>query len=356
MAIRAADPRLAVRVGSGVLVALGLAIVWLLFVRGRLFLGPAVDVRVYFQNVGALKEGAPVIVAGREVGRIQAIRLVTRNEASRAGHPLAGQEGVVAIARIAQGRVGWVPENGDFFIASKGLLSDRYLEVGPPRDRSEPGRAAYEGMQVLGVDPPALDRVWQNTWNNLLVARAFFDAVQPEAHAFVASLRELSATLDLIEPEPGAYELLADRIDRAATEARTAWVAMQVGRITPGEVTALVTRARRTAAEIGVATSLLRMRLAHLTVELARVRGRIDAATPDLSRKLHAAIAAADSAIAKVEAVNAKVADLLAMIDRGEGTIGRLANDPEFPEDAKALGKYLKRHPWTIIDHPRAGP
>jgi len=30
----------------------------------------------------------------------------------------------------------------------------------------------------------------------------------------------------------------------------------------------------------------------------------------------------------------------------------KLANDPEFPEDARELGKVLKRHPWRVLEHP----
>jgi hypothetical protein len=356
VAIRAADPRLSVRVGAGMLVVLALAFVWLLFLRDRLFLAPSVKVHVYFRHAGALKEGSAVIVAGREVGRIDAIRLVTKHESRREGHPLAGDEGIVAIARITKKYRARVPENGDFFVASKGLLSERYLEVGPPLDGSEPGKAAWTGMEVLGSDPPTMDRVWTNTWENIQIARAFMADVEPEARRFMATLRELSATLDLVEPAPGAYAELADRIDRATTEARTTWLAMEAGRITPGEIDALITRARRTGAQIAIATRLFRMRLAALSKDLGRVQAQIDVAAPDLSRKLRAAIAAADGALAKIEQVQVKVDDLLAMIDRGEGTIGRLANDPEFPEDAKALGKILKRQPWRIFDHPKDAP
>ena len=41
------------------------------------------------------------------------------------------------------------------------------------------------------------------------------------------------------------------------------------------------------------------------------------------------------------------------IIARGEGTIGRIQHDPEFPEDAKELGKILKRTPWRVIGHPQ---
>ena len=32
--------------------------------------------------------------------------------------------------------------------------------------------------------------------------------------------------------------------------------------------------------------------------------------------------------------------------------LGRLMKDPEFPEDAKALGKLLKANAWRILGHP----
>jgi hypothetical protein len=48
----------------------------------------------------------------------------------------------------------------------------------------------------------------------------------------------------------------------------------------------------------------------------------------------------------------AKVAEINARIARGEGSLGKLMKDPEFPEDAKALGKIMKRQPWRIIQRP----
>ena len=37
---------------------------------------------------------------------------------------------------------------------------------------------------------------------------------------------------------------------------------------------------------------------------------------------------------------------------RGDGSIMKLMHDPEFPEEAKELGKIMKRQPWKIIDRP----
>ena len=35
-----------------------------------------------------------------------------------------------------------------------------------------------------------------------------------------------------------------------------------------------------------------------------------------------------------------------------KGSLMKLMHDPEFPEDAKELGKIMKRQPWKIINHP----
>ena len=64
-------------------------------------------------------------------------------------------------------------------------------------------------------------------------------------------------------------------------------------------------------------------------------------------------------AIERMRAAAAKIEPMLAVVDqinqrlaRGEGTLGRLSRDPEFPEDAKELGKILKRQPWRIFGRP----
>jgi ABC-type transporter Mla subunit MlaD len=349
--IRAADPRLTVRAGVVVLLVAALAAVYLLFLRDRLFLGPSVQVHVYFQNVGALQEGAPVVVAGRQVGTVGAIRLVPR-ESIGPDHPLAGTGGVEAIARIQRRRRAWVPDNGDFFVSSRGVFSERYLEVGPPRDGSAPGAPARDGMAVVAAEPPALDRVWQTTWDNLQIARVFMEEVRPEAAALMDVLDELRATIAAVEPAPGAYEQLGARVAHLTSEARTAWLALEVGRARPEELAALVARTRGTLTRIGVATGLLRVSAATLAADLDRVTGQLDAARPGLEAKLRDALAAADQALAKIEGVSARVAELMGMIERGEGSLARLASDPEFPEDAKALGKILKRAPWRIIGRP----
>ena len=55
----------------------------------------------------------------------------------------------------------------------------------------------------------------------------------------------------------------------------------------------------------------------------------------------------------QVEPLLAKVDDISGRLARGEGSLGLLMKDPEFPEDAKELGKILKRQPWKVIAKPK---
>jgi hypothetical protein len=57
-------------------------------------------------------------------------------------------------------------------------------------------------------------------------------------------------------------------------------------------------------------------------------------------------------ALDKVDPLLAMVREIIGRLERGEGSLGRLSRDPEFPEDTKELGKILKRQPWKILGKP----
>ena len=88
----AEDQRSPRRVGTIGLVVIALAIGFFVFVYDRIEWGNHVRVRVYFHATGGLTEGAPFVVAGREIGKVESIALSPQG----APGPLNGDEGVVA--------------------------------------------------------------------------------------------------------------------------------------------------------------------------------------------------------------------------------------------------------------------
>jgi ABC-type transporter Mla subunit MlaD len=337
------DERLIRRVGAISLGVIAAAIVFFVFVYGRIEWGRHTRVRVLFHHVSSLREGAPFVVAGRTVGKVESIE----------PH---GQDQVAVTVAIDASMAARLDRTGDVFVASRGALSERYLELGPPADDSK-GVMLHEGDELIGRDPPSLDRVLQRTWDNLTTLGKFADEVKPELDALRTQVDELRAHFDTTAANvaiPNAA-LLGPLIDDAATI--SAEIRQLRGQALGGDA-----GMARIAAVIDHARAVLaasRISLDKLDASATQLRGAIAGARARLGDKGEQAIAAVELAIDRIRADIAKVDPLLAEIDainariaRGEGSLMKLMHDPEFPEDAKELGKILKRQPWKIINRP----
>ena len=324
------EPRAQLRVGALMLGVILLAIVFVVAILPRLDFGSGVRARIVFEHVGALKEGAPVIVAGRTIGKVEAITLAPAEYFPR-DHDLADTGGSIVHVRIDDDDRWMVPANGDFFISSKGLLSARYLEVGPPRDGGAPGRGIRAGDEIRGIDPPSIDRALQRTWDNLVKSREFLDAVTPEVEALRASLRQLSTTLAEVEPTPGAYARLGvellDLLDQASALRRT----LDDAGASPAELAALGDRAAAVIDHARASIARLRAAADQLVADLDRVAAQAGAAAPDAIARLRAVIADGDRLLARADALLANTRALMAVIERGEGSMMKLSPATRVP-------------------------
>ena len=350
MSLLAQDEQLTRRVGAITLVLLVFAIAFALFIAPRIEWGQHLRVRVYFHHTGGLREGAPVVVGGRAIGRVEAIG---RSPHGAPG-PLGGDEGVVVTAAIAAGAAGWVARDSDFFIASRGPLGERYLEIGPVPEAAAP-RPLAGGDELLGRDPPTLDRVLERTWNNLTIARDFGREIRPELDALRRRLAELGETMDAIADDiggtAGALGLLLD-LGALRAEARALREVGLGGDRGLAQLDAVVAGTRALLARARGAMATLDPAIAAASAGADTLRTRFAQRGPSVVERARLAIARARAAIDRLDPLLAKIADLRARLERGEGSLGRLMRDPEFPEDAKELGKILKRQPWKVIDRP----
>jgi ABC-type transporter Mla subunit MlaD len=351
--LAAQDPRLARRVGAVALVVIALAIGFFVFVYDRIEWGAHVRVRVYFERTGGLREGAPLIVGGREVGVVESIAPVVHGTPDT---PLAGEEGVVATVAIDASFAKRLHRGGDWFVASRGALSAKYVELGPAPPNSPP---IADGDPVRGRDPPTLDRVLQHTWDNMTTIARFASELSPEVTALraqVDALRaQLAPTADSVDSLGVALARLGPLIGDAQTIASEARALRDRGLGGDAARTHAAALADRGAALVAEA----RARMGTLSLDLALLRLGIEGLRVRAGGKGAAAIDRFALAIDRARAVADKLAPLLAQVDalaasiaRGDGSLLKLANDPEFPEDAKELGKEIKRHPWKVVGHP----
>lgn len=352
MSLFAQDPaaaaRVATRVGAVVLLLLGGAIAFFVFVAGRVEWSERVRVHVYFKHTGELREGAPIIVGGRAIGSVETIGLAPRGASS----PLGGEDGVDVTLVMSAGDAAKIARGGDVFVAGRGPLSARHLEIGPSPTPDGPS-LADDPRPLRGIDPPTLDRVLHRTWDNLMIAKRFADEVAPEFQALRVQLRELSATLEGVAPSGliGAVSLRVE-LEGLFTEVDRLRAALG-GEPGLAKLGATLERARATIAQARRVLDLLGAKAEALATSVDALRGRLGQRGPAAVAAVEVAIAKLRGAIDKIDPLLATVQDLSARIARGDGTIGKLARDPEFPEDAKALGKIMKRQPWRIFMRPK---
>lgn len=346
MSLLAQDERLTRRVGTVALALIGAAIGFFVFLKDRIEIGARTRIYVYFHHSAGLMEKAALIVGGEPIGHIEAIETVGRGGTN----PLKGEVGVRARVTI-DGDDAWkVRADAVVFVSSRGPLSGKYLEIAPPRRGAEPAPEISDGAELLGIDPPTLDNVLNRSWRNMTNFRAFAQAIGPEIDALRTEIRTLRATISSITPPAGTLGLYVEAKALVAEAERTYEVGLG-GEFGVAAFRSMVTGARGTLAQVRVALDKIQPLAARLDADVARIRGSLAAHDP--ASRIEATIARARAVLDQIEPLLAKVDDVSGRLARGEGSLGLLMKDPEFPEDAKELGKILKRQPWKVIAKPK---
>lgn len=332
------DERLAVRVGFAVIAGLAIAAVLLTQMTDRRF-GSRVRVTVRFGHNGGLEEGADVQVAGRVIGEVRTIRL------DRATRSDDGELGVLMQVAIEADKVHMVPVNGEWFVNSKGIFGERYLEVGPPPGNGPWERTIVEGDDIRGIDPARIDRLAAMSLQNITTMRHLAKELLPQWRELTRQLDELSATLDELAPE-AALDSAAAMIDEAGELGR--W--WDDAGVELGDVGAVAERGERVFERARREIAGLRDRIALVSRQVELVGDRFD---PERLARFRDAADRAERILAKLDETIAVAEDLAAYVAAGRGTVGGLMNDTEFADFAKLMNKTMKRRPWELVGTQR---
>jgi len=331
------------QIGAAVLI-LAIAGVSGMVLFGNVRMTPTIKFHIHFGHMAGLEEGAAVHLAGEQVGEITALRLVPAGTIPDA-HPLYPLGGVTADIRMDASFAARAAINGEYFVGSKGVLGARYIEIGPPANDAAAVRPLQQGDEVRGIDPPQLDRALYRALRNLDASRDFLEELAPEATALrdeLAVLQDLST--EVLPSADGWDELLAD------TKASSAEiVALVDGTGDLGNLDRVLVRADKTVERAASEFELVRMGLFTVRDELRRVSHIVP---PDLRAKLTRVQMRLEHNLETLDGAIARARDLVATIERAEGAIGAIMNDPEFSDDARDLGKLMKREPWKVFGHP----
>ena len=349
MSLLAQDAGLTRKVGAITLVVFASAVAFFVFVYHRVDLGSRTRIKVYLGHGAGLREKASLVVGGQRIGYIESVENVLHGKSDVLGEEV----GIVATIAIDSDQAWKVPADAELFVSSRGPFSEKYLELAPGKRGAEPGPPIREGAELRAADPPSIDNVLQRIWTNTGIVREFIQDAGPQMAELRTQLLALGTSLDDIaasNPRLAAFALGVELLGLFAEAKQTYDVGLG-GEAGLAHVRGTIVTARATLAQMRVALDELQPLAAQLGGDVARIGGTIATQTP--SAKLDAVLAQARLAIDKIDPLLAKVDEIGARLARGEGSVGRLMKDPEFPEDAKELGKIMKRRAWRIIAKPK---
>lgn len=330
-----------IKVGILILVALGL-LGGFVVVMGGLSLESTYTVYVDFDNPGGLKTGAPVRIAGVNVGRVDAIEFRGGKLDPKSGDrtPL-----IRVTAHLEDQFKDSIYENSQWFVTTQGVLGEMFLGV-------DPGTPDYpvleDGAVVDGLGPPRLDLLLSEAYE--LLHRAYVGISENEAQireTFDGLHSTLQGTGRFFDKHEGDVDEIVDNVKALTREANDTMAAARQKYVDNPKITRIITHAdelaaaasrdvpplledgRKIARDVSTLTTVLAA-----DDQIARYR-RITEDVDDITTR------------AKKATIDAQA--LVSRVKRGEGTVGALMTDEAVYDDIQELLRDLKHNPWKIL-------
>jgi phospholipid/cholesterol/gamma-HCH transport system substrate-binding protein len=336
------------RVGGGVLALVLVGIVATLILSGYT-LAPGFLLHADFERIGTLRPGAKVKMGGRAVGEIIAIRLAPKasflQKKATADGPEEPRLTLDLWLRLTYRKN--IHRNSEFFINQVGVLGEQYLEIGPPR--GEPGPVVANGEHVRGADPPRMDRMLRQGYDVLQATTTLMRELKPlgrELSSAADHLREIARQAGI---DPERTRVIADRVAATIEDSRTIYLAYEQGTHSGADLKAIRADFGRLGDRVGDDLKLIGR-------ELDRIMDRLEAAKDLWSPARRARLTRAFETLQRVVTIGERIARdaraMIAMVERGEGTIGAFMHDRELWDDFHAMHKLMKDKPWSTVVRP----
>lgn len=139
--------------------------------------GNRVRYQVSFNYASGLRRGAPVRLAGVNIGKVKQVSL----QPNHATHVLVEVE-------VKKSSAPSIKTDTEAFINVAGLMGETYLELTTGTPETEP---LPVGKTIAGQDPPRLDQLMYEALTALQSANQLIGDVQPEISTFITELKTL---------------------------------------------------------------------------------------------------------------------------------------------------------------------
>lgn len=337
-----ASPRsIEVKVGLLILVALAVLAGFVLIMGGISF-EPTYTVLVGFDDPGGLQSGAPVKIAGVQVGKVDTIEFVGGGRAPDGDERLPM---VRARAKIEKRYRESVRENSVFYITTQGVLGEQFLAIEPGSGESP---VLADGATIRGLDPPRLDRMVAEAYDLLTTTvqalREHRPAIRDALNGLAKTLRGTGKFMENNEERLDRIAANAEQISIDGVETLRAAKRQYVDNPRIDRIIDNTNRLTDTAARdvppllsdgrAAVADARRVVNAVGGEKEIAKIRSAVD----------DVATVASD---AKAAMRDARI--IVAHVRRGRGSVGALVMDEQLFDDLQEMARDLKHNPWKFF-------
>jgi phospholipid/cholesterol/gamma-HCH transport system substrate-binding protein len=332
------------RVGILVLLTLAIVAAFIFYVTGEgVLFARHLNFRTYLPDVAGLKAGAPVRLAGVEVGTVLQVGLSQfREEPARATE---------VRFRVREDFQADIREDSEAFITTEGLLGESVLEI----TRGSTGEIVPGGGEVPGTRRGNIKQIVQNV-----------DQITGDVRALIADVRAGKGTIGKLIVDPALYDRAAQAVDEfQSLTQRAAAGEGSLGKLMVSEE--LYDQLKATADTLEEAANNVRAGKGTLgaliydtkfyddavgVVERAdRVVARVEAGEGTLGKLI-----ADDALYNDTQETFANAREITRKFNEGEGTFGRAVNDPrlyeninEFTTEMRALISDFRKNPKEYL-------
>jgi phospholipid/cholesterol/gamma-HCH transport system substrate-binding protein len=277
------------RVGMLVIASFSILVVTIFFISGKgSVFGGRFKVTTYLPAASGLKEGAPVWLAGVEVGKVDGVNISKSSDPARA---------VEILMSIKNDYINDVRSDSKARLGSIGLLGDKYIEL----SRGLHGTRIGNGGVVEGSEEADIKRLIESA-NDLM---ANMDVLSEK-------VKSITEKIDLGQGSVGKFindSSLYDNVNRTVKIASDMMEQMKRGEGSIGKL---------------LNSDELYVRLNTSAEKLNRIADRLESGQGSLGKFLKD-----DKLYNNANQTIEKTKNLVDRIDKGQGTLGKLVTDQE---------------------------
>lgn len=339
-----------VKVGALVIFSTALLVAFVMLL-GDFRFGDHYEVNVQFETAGGLKQGADVAISGIDVGNVRRIEF-EKNEDPHAGLPAVAVE---VTLRIDETYASAIREDSQFYITTRGVLGEPYVEISTPSFDSP---IVESGATLRGVDPPRMEIILGQAEDLLETLLEMLDDEDEYVADLVANASRFFGVVGgAVDDNRDTLDSALAGLDTTSNEAADVMVNLNRAMGEDGErLDAIVSDVEATTQSASRMTGRLDGRIdpivddVSVSAEKARdITETVDRVLVDNEGRIVASLENVEASTEDLNKLTGDALEVMETVKEGDSTAGALLVERDLYEDLQDVMRIIKQQPWRIL-------